>query len=51
MNMNDGNTTNTNIRYISVLNVPYSTHGYSAVSLPENPRKIKLHVDSQRNVR
>lgn len=51
MNIKNGNTINTNIKYTIVLNVPNSTHGYSAVSLPRYPRKTKLRVKNQKKAR
>lgn len=41
---------NTSIKYTSVAKVPNSTHGYSAVSLPRKPKKIKFKVKNQKNL-
>jgi hypothetical protein len=48
--MENGNTRNTSIKYVSVENIPNSTHGNSAVSLPKNPKNRKLHVKNQKNL-
>ena len=46
--MKKGNTIKTSTKYTNVANVPNSTHGYSAVSLPRKPKKKKFSVKNQK---